>query len=244
MEMQNGELSVFVAGLQVMECWMLHQWLSHFLPLLSRSQALRGPEGSQGEDKTVHPTIWDSNSQHLWTWAICQTSLGLFCTCYFLFSRSLRLVDVYHPHFTDEESISEKWETSVTQLLVELGFTPTFQDSTAHSLPSVLCGLSRTASILEDGWQREGSWEWVLQGSLWDLKFRKMIGLPIRQQWKLFSRLYTWTSPDGQHRNQIDYILCSQRWRSSIESAKTRPGADCGSDHELLIPNSDLNWRT
>ena len=56
-------------------------------------------------------------------------------------------------------------------------------------------------------------------------------------------RLYTWTSPDGQHRNQIDYILCSQRWRSSIQSAKTRPGADCGSDHELLIANSDLNWR-
>ena len=35
-------------------------------------------------------------------------------------------------------------------------------------------------------------------------------------------RFYTWTSPDGQHRNQIDYILCSQRWRSSIQSAKTR----------------------
>ena len=48
-------------------------------------------------------------------------------------------------------------------------------------------------------------------------------------------RLYTWTSPDGQHPNQIDYILCSQRWRSSIQSAKTRPGADCGSDHEHLI---------
>ena len=48
-------------------------------------------------------------------------------------------------------------------------------------------------------------------------------------------RLYTWTSPDGQHQNQTDYILCSQRWRSSIQSAKTRPGADCGSDHELLI---------
>ena len=28
-------------------------------------------------------------------------------------------------------------------------------------------------------------------------------------------RLYTWTSPDGQHQNQIDYILCSQIWRSS-----------------------------
>ena len=48
-------------------------------------------------------------------------------------------------------------------------------------------------------------------------------------------RLYTWTSPDGQHWNQIDYILCSQRWRSSIQSAKTRPGADCGSDHEIFI---------
>ena len=48
-------------------------------------------------------------------------------------------------------------------------------------------------------------------------------------------RLYRWTSPDGQQRNQIDYILCSQRWRSSIQSTKTRLGADCGSDHEPLI---------
>ena len=47
-------------------------------------------------------------------------------------------------------------------------------------------------------------------------------------------RLYIWTSPDGQHRNQIDYIIFSQRWRSFIQSAKTRPGADYGSDHELL----------
>ena len=56
-------------------------------------------------------------------------------------------------------------------------------------------------------------------------------------------RLYTWTSPDGQHRNQIDYILCSQRWRSSIESAKTRPGADYGSDHELLIAKFRLKLK-
>ena len=41
-------------------------------------------------------------------------------------------------------------------------------------------------------------------------------------------RLYTWTSPDGQYQNQIDYILCSQRWGNSIKSAKPRPGADCG----------------
>ena len=45
---------------------------------------------------------------------------------------------------------------------------------------------------------------------------------------------HTWTSPDGQHRNQIDSILCSQKWRSSTPSAETRLGADCGSDHELI----------
>ena len=56
-------------------------------------------------------------------------------------------------------------------------------------------------------------------------------------------RLYTWTSPHGQHRNQIDYILCSQRWRSSIQSAKTRLGADYGSDHELLIAKFRLKLK-
>ena len=55
-------------------------------------------------------------------------------------------------------------------------------------------------------------------------------------------RLYTWTSPDGQHRNQIDCILCSQRWRSALYSQQKQ-------DRELtvaqimnsLLPNSDLN---
>ena len=56
-------------------------------------------------------------------------------------------------------------------------------------------------------------------------------------------RLCTWTSPDGQYRGQIDYILCSQRWRSSIQSANTRPGADCGSDHDLLIAKFRLKLK-
>ena len=47
--------------------------------------------------------------------------------------------------------------------------------------------------------------------------------------------LYTWASPNGHYWNQIDYILCSRRWRSSIQSAKTRSGADCSSDHQLLF---------
>ena len=56
-------------------------------------------------------------------------------------------------------------------------------------------------------------------------------------------KLYTWTSPDGQCQNQIDHILCSQRWRSSIQSAKPRPGADYGSDHELLIAKIRLKLK-
>ena len=56
-------------------------------------------------------------------------------------------------------------------------------------------------------------------------------------------RLYTWTSPDGQHWNQIDYIPCSERWRSSIQAAKTRPGADCGSYHEILLAKFRLKLK-
>ena len=56
-------------------------------------------------------------------------------------------------------------------------------------------------------------------------------------------RLYTLKSPDGQYRNQIDYILCSQRWRSSIQTANTRLEADCGLDHELLIAKFRLKLK-
>ena len=68
-----------------------------------------------------------------------------------------------------------------------------------------------------------------------------VIAITLFQQHK--RRLYTWKSPDGQHRSQIDYILCNQRWRSSIQSAKRRPGADCGSDHELLIAKFRLKLK-
>jgi len=55
--------------------------------------------------------------------------------------------------------------------------------------------------------------------------------------------IYTWTSSNGQYQNQIDHIPCSQRWRNSIRSAKTRPGACCGSDHELLTAKFRLKLK-
>ena len=54
--------------------------------------------------------------------------------------------------------------------------------------------------------------------------------------------------PDGQHQNQIDYILCRQKWSSTIQSAESRVGADCSSDYELLIAKFRLKlkevWQT
>ena len=52
----------------------------------------------------------------------------------------------------------------------------------------------------------------------------------------------TWNSPDGQYPNQVDYI-CSWRWRSSIQSAKTRPGTDCSSDHQPLTAKFKLKLK-
>uniref|UniRef100_A0A8D8LPD3 Craniofacial development protein 2 n=1 Tax=Cacopsylla melanoneura TaxID=428564 RepID=A0A8D8LPD3_9HEMI len=52
-------------------------------------------------------------------------------------------------------------------------------------------------------------------------------------------RLYTWTSPqhrkDNIVRNQIDFILINKKFRNSIKSAKTYPGADIRSDHNPVI---------
>ena len=54
--------------------------------------------------------------------------------------------------------------------------------------------------------------------------------LPATQEKKLHMDITRWST-----QNPIDYILCSQRWKSSILSTKTRPEADCSAEHELLI---------
>ena len=54
-------------------------------------------------------------------------------------------------------------------------------------------------------------------------------------------RLYTGTSPDGQHRNQIDYILCSQRWRILYSQQKQDRELTVAQITNSLLKNSDLN---
>ena len=52
---------------------------------------------------------------------------------------------------------------------------------------------------------------------------------PTTQEMTVHIDITRWSN-----QNQIDYI-CSERWRSSIQSANIRPEADCSSDHEFLI---------
>ena len=98
-------------------------------------------------------------------------------------------------------------------------------------------GLECKSRKLRNTWSNRQIWSWSTEWTRAKAEFCQENALVIAnalfQQNK--KRLYTWTSPDGQHRNQIDYILCSQRRRCPIQSTKTRVGDDCGSDHELLI---------
>ena len=107
-------------------------------------------------------------------------------------------------------------------------------------------GLGCKSSKSRDTWSNRQIWPWSTNEAGQRLtefcqENALVIANTLFQQHK--TRLCTWTSPDGQQQNQIDYILRSQRWRSSIQSAKIRPGADCGSDHELLIAKFRLKLK-
>ena len=56
-------------------------------------------------------------------------------------------------------------------------------------------------------------------------------------------RLYTWISPDQTTRNQIDYIICKTRWRISVRRVTTLPGAECGTDHNMLIEDVKIKLK-
>ena len=47
-------------------------------------------------------------------------------------------------------------------------------------------------------------------------------------------RRCTWQSPGGGYRNQIDFILVKNRWKTCVENSRANPGSDWGSDHNLV----------
>ena len=124
--------------------------------------------------------------------------------------------------------------------------TRPFRTNTQKRCPFHYRGLECKSRKSRNTWSNRHIWPWNTEWSRAKTNRvlpKNALGITntLFQQHK--RRLYTWTSPDGQHQSQIDYILCSQRWRSSTHSAKTRPGADCGSDHELLIAKFRLKLK-
>ena len=97
-----------------------------------------------------------------------------------------------------------------------------------------------------DTWSNRQVWPWSTKWS----RTKANSVLP-REYTSLANTLFqqhkrwldTCTSPDGQYQNQNDYILCSRRWRSSIQSAKTRPRTDCGSGDEHSISKFSLKLK-
>ena len=150
---------------------------------------------------------------------------------------SITVIQVYAPT-TNEEEAAVEWFYEDLQDLLEL--TPKndvlfiIEDWNAKVGGQEITGITGKFGL--GVWNEAGQrlTEFCQENAL-------VIENTLLQQHK--RQLYTWTSPDGQHRNQIDYILCSRRWRSSIQSAKTRPAADCGSDHELLIAKFRLKLK-
>ena len=57
------------------------------------------------------------------------------------------------------------------------------------------------------------------------------------------SAQHTWISPDGQTKNQIDFILGDKRYRNGITNCKVMPGADCDSDHNPVVATLRLKLK-
>ena len=150
---------------------------------------------------------------------------------------NITVIQAYAPTCNTEEAEVERFYEDLQDLLE---WTP------KKRCPFHYRGLECKSRKSRNTWSNKQIWPWSTEEAGERLiefcqENALVIANTIFQQHK--RRLYTWTSPDGQHQNQTDYIFCSQRWRSSIQSAKTRLGADCGSDHELIIAKFRLKLK-
>ena len=151
-------------------------------------------------------------------------------------------------------SVSTLWCPLATPIILRgfllpwtLGISWRLLQQSAASAPYLGWGISpHSHPSWPWTWSNRQIWPWSMEWSRAKAnrvlqETALVIANTLFQQHK--RRLYIWTSPDGQYRNQIVYIFCSQTWRSAIQSAKTRQRPDCGSDHELLIAKFRLKLK-
>ena len=104
-------------------------------------------------------------------------------------------------------------------------------------------GLKCKCRKSRDTWSNRQVWPWSTKWSRAktnrvSTRYTLVISNTLFQQHK--RQLYKWTSPHGQYQNQIDYILIIffvVKDGEALQSAKTRLGVNCGSDHQLLTAN-------
>ena len=121
----------------------------------------------------------------------------------------------------------------------------TFKTNTQKRCPFHYRGLECKSRKSRNTWSNRQIWPWSTERSRAKanrILTRERSGhskhpLPTTQEKTLHVDITRWSTPKS------DYLLCSQRWRSSIQSAKTRPGADCGLDHEFLIAKFRLKLK-
>ena len=124
--------------------------------------------------------------------------------------------------------------------------TRSFITNTQKGCPFCYRGLECKSRKSRNTWSNRHSWSWSTEWSSANTHRvlpRERTGhskhpLPTTQEKTLHTDMTRWSILKSIH-----YILCSQRWRSSIQSTKTRPGADCGSDHELRIAKFRLKLK-
>ena len=124
--------------------------------------------------------------------------------------------------------------------------TRPFRNNTPIRCPFHYRGLECKSRKSRNTWSNRQIWPWNTEWSRAKTNRvlpRKCTGhskhsLPTTQEKTLYMHITRWSTP------KPDWLyFCSQRWRSSIQSTKTRPKADCGSDHELLIAKYRLKLK-
>ena len=124
--------------------------------------------------------------------------------------------------------------------------TRTFRTNTHKRYTFQYRGLVCKSRKSRNTWSNRQIWPWNMEWSMPNSNRvlpRERTGhskhpLPTTQEKTLHMDITRWSIPKS------DWLyICSQRWRSSIQSAKTRPGADRGSDHELLTTKFRLKLK-
>ena len=127
----------------------------------------------------------------------------------------------------------------------------TFKTNTQKRSPFHHRGLECKSRKSRDTWSNRQTWPWSTK---WNRSKANRVlprertchskhSLPTTQEKTLYMDITRCSTPKSDWLYFLQPNFCSQRWRSCIQSAKIRPGADCGSDHELLIAKFRLKLK-